>query len=209
MPEQTQKLIHFTDNVLKAASRESEELNRQLENQRNAVLDEAKKTAWENAKAYYNREAAKLRAEAGREVSKHLMEGKRQVYLRRSQVAQEVLAQVRQRVDEFVASPAYSEHLKTLLARAMERLDGVDEIYLRLRPEDLELGPMLAESVAPVKVKYEEGRIQIGLSWVSGWTAPLIPSWRSWAATLRRPSACRCLMTWMRIERRPQDHGTV
>ena len=55
MPEQTQKLIHFTDNVLKAASRESEELNRQLENQRNAVLDEAKKTAWENAKAYYNR----------------------------------------------------------------------------------------------------------------------------------------------------------
>ena len=137
MPEQTQKLIHFTDNVLKAASRESEELNRQLENQRNAVLDEAKKTAWENAKAYYNREAAKLRAEAGREVSKHLMEGKRQVYLRRSQVAQEVLAQVRQRVDEFVASPAYSEHLKTLLARAMERLDGVDEIYLRLRPEDL------------------------------------------------------------------------
>ena len=162
MPEQTQKLIHFTDNVLKAASRESEELNRQLENQRNAVLDEAKKTAWENAKAYYNREAAKLRAEAGREVSKHLMEGKRQVYLRRSQVAQEVLAQVRQRVDEFVASPAYSEHLKTLLARAMERLDGVDEIYLRLRPEDLELGPTLAESVAPVKVKYEEGRIQIG-----------------------------------------------
>ena len=30
MPEQTQKLIHFTDNVLKAASREREELNRQL-----------------------------------------------------------------------------------------------------------------------------------------------------------------------------------
>ena len=133
MPEQTQKLIHFTDNVLKAASRESEELNRQLENQRNAVLDEAKKTAWENAKAYYNREAAKLRAEAGREVSKHLMEGKRQVYLRRSQVAQEVLAQVRQRVDEFVASPAYSEHLKTLLARAMERLDDRERQIITLR----------------------------------------------------------------------------
>ena len=133
MPEQTQKLIHFTDNVLKAASRESEELNRQLENQRNAVLDEAKKTAWENAKAYYNREAAKLRAEAGREVSKHLMEGKRQVYLRRSQVAQEVLAQVRQRVDEFVASPAYPEHLKTLLARAMERLDDRERQIITMR----------------------------------------------------------------------------
>lgn len=162
MPEQTQKLIHFTDNVLKAASKESEELERQLADQRKAALDEARKAAWENAKAYYNKEAAKLKAEAGREVSRHLMEGKRQVYLRRSQVAQEVLAQVRRRVDEFVASPAYPEHLKTLLARAMERLDGVEEIYLRLRQEDLELGPMLAESVAPVKVKYVEGRIQVG-----------------------------------------------
>ena len=162
MPEQTQKLIHFTDNVLKAASKESEELERQLADQRKAALDEARKAAWENAKAYYNKEAAKLKAEAGREVSRHLMEGKRQVYLRRSQVAQEVLAQVRRRVDEFVASPAYPEHLKTLLARAMERLDGVEEIYLRLRQEDLELGPMLAASVAPVKVKYEEGRIQVG-----------------------------------------------
>lgn len=162
MPEQTQKLIHFTDNVLKAASKESEELERQLADQRKAALDEARKAAWENAKAYYNKEAAKLKAEAGREVSRHLMEGKRQVYLRRSQVAQEVLAQVRRRVDEFVVSPAYPEHLKTLLARAMERLDGVEEIYLRLRQEDLELGPMLAESVAPVKVKYEEGRIQVG-----------------------------------------------
>lgn len=162
MPEQTQKLIHFTDNVLKAASKESEELNRQLEDRRQAALAEAKKAAWEGAKAYYNKEAAKLKAEAGREISKHLMEGKRQVYLRRSQVAQEVLAQVRQRVDEFVASPAYPEHLKTLLARAMERLDGVEEIYLRLRQEDLELGPMLAESVSPVKVKYEGGRIQVG-----------------------------------------------
>ena len=162
MPEQTQKLIHFTDNVLKAASKESEELERQLADQRKAALDEVRKAAWENAKAYYNKEAAKLKAEAGREVSRHLMEGKRQVYLRRSQVAQEVLAQVRRRVDEFVVSPAYPEHLKTLLARAMERLDGVEEIYLRLRQEDLELGPMLAESVAPVKVKYEEGRIQVG-----------------------------------------------
>ncbi len=162
MPEQTQKLIHFTDNVLKAASKESEELERQLADQRKTALDEARKAAWENAKAYYDREAARLKAEAGREISRHLMEGKRQVYLRRSQVAQEVCAQVRQRVDEFVASPAYPEHLKKLLARAMERLDGVEEIYLRLRQEDLELGPMLAESVAPVKVKYEGGRIQIG-----------------------------------------------
>ena len=162
MPEQTQKLIHFTDNVLKAASRESQELDQQLEEQRKAALEEARKAALDSAKNYYVREAAKLKAEAGREVSKHLMDGKRQVYLRRTQVAQEVFDQVRQKVDAFTASDAYPEHLKKLLARAMERLDGVDEIYLRLRQEDLPLGPMLAESVAPVKVKYEGGKIQVG-----------------------------------------------
>lgn len=162
MPEETQKLLHFTDNVLKTATRESQELNRQLEEKRKAALHAAKLSARESAHAYYEKQAAQIRAEAGREVSRHLMEGKRQVYLRRTEMAQEVLAKVRERLDQFVVSDEYPEHLKGLLAQAMERLDGVEEITLRLRKEDLHLGPMLAESAAPVKVKCEEGRFHIG-----------------------------------------------
>ena len=163
MPEQTQKLIHFTQNVLKAASKENEELSAQLEGQRKAVLDETRKTALDSAKSYYVRESARLKAEAGREVSKHLMEGRRAIYLRRKEVGQEVLEQVRVRVEQFVASPEYPGRLRELLAQALARLDGVENVTLRLRREDLPLGPMLAESAAPVKVRVEEaGHIAIG-----------------------------------------------
>lgn len=162
MPEETQKLLHFTDNILKTAARESEELNRRLEEKRKAALHAATLAARESAHAYYEKQAAQIRAEAGREISRHLMEGKRQVYLRRTEIAGEVFGQVRERLDRFVVSPEYPDHLKGLLAQAMERLDGVEEITLRLRKEDLPLGPMLADSVAPVKVKCEEGPFHIG-----------------------------------------------
>lgn len=162
MPEQSQKLRHFTDNVLVAAAEESQELNRRLESKRKRAIQAATLEARESAQAYYEKEAAQIRAEASREASRHLMEGKRQVYLRRQEIAEEIFAQVQERLDQFVASEAYPEHLKTLLAQAMERLDGVEEITLRLRKEDLPLGPMLAESVAPVKVHCEEGRFRIG-----------------------------------------------
>jgi vacuolar-type H+-ATPase subunit E/Vma4 len=162
MPEEAEKLLHFTDTVLRSAEQENAELTKKLESKRKAALHAAQLAARESAQAYYDREAAKIRAEAGREISRHLMEGKRQVYLRRSQVSKEVMDQVRQRLDQFVTSPEYPEHLKMMLADAMKELPGVEEITLRLRKEDLPLGPMLAESIAPVRVTSQEGRFHIG-----------------------------------------------
>jgi vacuolar-type H+-ATPase subunit E/Vma4 len=148
--------------MLKSAAQENQELNQRLEDKRKAALHAAQMTARESAQAYYDREAAKIRGEAGREISRHLMDGKRQVYLRRSEISKEVMEQVRQKLDQFVTSKEYPEHLKMMLSDAMEQLPGVEEITLRLRKEDLPLGPMLAESVAPVKVACEEGRFHIG-----------------------------------------------
>ena len=74
----------------------------------------------------------------------------------------EVLDKVRGKLDEFVASPQYPEHLKGLLAQTVSRLDGVHEMVIQLRREDLPLGQKLADSVAPVKATVEEGRFQIG-----------------------------------------------
>lgn len=162
MPEETKKLLNFTDNVLKTAVRENQERSRALEEKRAAALHAAKLAARESANAYYDRKAAEIRAEAGREVSRHLMEGKRQVYLRRSEMAGEVFDKVRRRLEQFAAAPEYPGCLRELLAQAMARLDGVEEITLRLRREDMPLGQMLADSVAPVKVKCEEGRICLG-----------------------------------------------
>ena len=52
MPEQAQKLLHFTDNVLKTATEESEALARELEAKRQAALTEARQTSRDDAHAY-------------------------------------------------------------------------------------------------------------------------------------------------------------
>lgn len=164
MQDQLVKLQHFTDNVLREASRESQALNREMEERRNSTIHGARLAAWQSAKAYYEKEAAAIRTQAGRELSRHMMEGTRQVYRRRSEIAQEVTGKVLERIRTFVTTPEYPECLKATLGRVMGRLekDGVDEIVLRLRRDDLPLGPMLAESVAPVKVTVQESRIKYG-----------------------------------------------
>lgn len=162
MQEQTDKLLHFTDAVLKNAERERETLNRQMAELRAKTLNEAKIEAKEAARNYYDREAARIRAEAGQEVSRHLMEIKRQVYLRRKEIGQEVFAKVRERIAEFTASPEYPAHLRGLLASAMKQLPGATSVSLRLRKEDLPYGEELASSVAPVQVTCEEGSFSLG-----------------------------------------------
>ena len=162
MQQQMEKLLHFTDAVMKNAARESDELRRQLADTRTKTLEKAREEAQEAARTYYDREAARIRAQAGREVSMHLMEGKRKIYLRRKEIGQAVFEKVRQRVAQYTASPEYPKHLEALLAAAMKQLPGARRVSLRLRKEDLPLADRLAKTIAPVKVEYEEGSFSLG-----------------------------------------------
>ena len=162
MQQQMEKLLHFTDAVMKNAARESDELRRQLADTRTKTLEKAREEAQEAARTYYDREAARIRAQAGREVSMHLMEGKRKIYLRRKEIGQEVFEKVRQRIAQYTASPEYPKHLEALLAAAMKQLPGARRVSLRPRKEDLPLADRLAKTIAPVKVEYEEGSFSLG-----------------------------------------------
>ena len=66
MQQQVEKLLHFTDAVMKNAARESDELRRQLAETRAKTLEQVREEAQEAARAYYDREAARIRAEDGR-----------------------------------------------------------------------------------------------------------------------------------------------
>ena len=157
MERQREKLLHFTEAVMQSAKEEQEALRRQMEQERREALDRAKEEAKEAAISFYDHEAAAIRAESGREVSRHLMDIKRTVYLRRQEIGREVFAQVERRLQEFTAAPEYLDYLKQLLGRAMEELSGADEISLRLRKEDLHFGQQLADAIAPVKVEVCQG----------------------------------------------------
>ena len=162
MPEQTEKLLHFTEEVLRNAAAESEQMKQKLDQARAAALEQAKVEAKEAARHYYDKEAAAIRAQRGREVSRHWMEGKRKIYLRRKELAQEMFQRVRGRLEEFAASPQYPAHLEKMLAAALEQLPGAEYVVLRLRKEDMKYAQDLAGSVAPVKVECQEGTFSMG-----------------------------------------------
>ncbi len=162
MPEQNEKLQHFTEAVMRNAARESNTLRRQLYEARTAALEKAHIEAREASGAYFDREAGRIRAEAGREVSRHLMDAKRQVYLRRKEISEEVTAKVRDRVVAFTNSPDYPAHLEQLLASAMTQLPGADSIVLHLREEDMKYSDRLVASIAPVTVECKPGAFSLG-----------------------------------------------
>lgn len=162
MPEQNEKLQRFAESVMRDAARESNALRRRLYEARTAALEEAHLEAREAARSYYDREAGRIRAEAGREISRHLMDVKRQVYLRRKEISEEVTANVRARVATFTASPDYSAHLEGLLHAALAQLPGVSAVTLYLREEDLPCASRLAATAAPVAVECVPGSFALG-----------------------------------------------
>lgn len=162
MPEHNEKLQRFTEAVIREAARESNQLRRQLHEKRTAALEQAHIDAREASRAYYDKEAGRIRSEAGREVSRHLMDVKRQVYLRRKAISEEVIDKVRARLADFTASPDYPAHLEQLLRSAMAQLPSPSAVTLRLRDEDMQYAPQLTAAAAPVSVECVPGVFALG-----------------------------------------------
>lgn len=162
MPEQTEKLLHFTEEVVRNAALQSEQMKKELDAARAEALAEAKIGAKEAARAYYDKEAARIRAESGREVSRHLMESKRKIYLRRKEITQEVFQQVCERIGAFTAGETYYTHMEEMLRRALELLPGAQAVTVQLRGEDMSFAPKLAAALAPVQVECQEGSFSLG-----------------------------------------------
>ena len=55
MPEQTEKLLHFTEEVLRNATQQSEQMKHELDESRAAALAESKIEAKDAARVYYDR----------------------------------------------------------------------------------------------------------------------------------------------------------
>lgn len=162
MPEQTEKLLHFTEEVLRNAAQQSEQMKQELNEAKAAALAEAKIEAKDAARSYYDKEAARIRAESGREVSRHLMDSKRKIYLRRKEITQEVFEQVCQRIAAFTATEKYYAHMEAMLRHALELLPGAQAVTVQLRGEDMSFAPKLSAALAPVKVECQEGSFSLG-----------------------------------------------
>lgn len=161
MPELSKKLDRFTAAILAQATAETEQAMAALRQKRKQARQEAEDQILQDAYRYIQSEVSRIKAETGRQVSRHLLDNKRALYRRRDEIAQEVFSLVRERIAAFTGTPAYSQRLQELFLEALDCLSGAQDIVVYLRPVDLDHAGAL-RAAGGVPAVFAEGHFQIG-----------------------------------------------
>lgn len=161
MPNMNKKLDRFTATILAAATEESERSMQQVRALQDAALHDAEDRMLREAYLYIHGEVERIKTDSGRRVSRHMLDNKRALYLRRDAIAQEVLDLVQEKIAAFTATPAYALRLESLLRGALERLVGATDVELLLRRADLPLGERL-RPLLPAGANISVGAFRLG-----------------------------------------------
>lgn len=161
MPELSKKLDRFTAAILAEATAENERVMARLRAKRKAACDAAEDQSLLEAYHYIRSEVGRIKSEAGRRVSRHMLENKRTLYLRREAISQEVFGLVEARIQAFTQTPAYLDRLRALLAQALEALPGAKDVRVLLRPADMKYADALG-AAAGRPVVFDQGNFALG-----------------------------------------------
>ncbi len=154
------KLDNFTSVITADAVAESNEVYEQIKRERQAALDNAEDDALTEMFRFIKIEVARINTESGRRVSKKMMEAKRDLAIRRTEMNNEVILKVRKKLSEYVKTTAYLENLKKLLINAMQVFDA--DAVVSLCANDMPLAAELSKLDLKHKVTFNEGNFQIG-----------------------------------------------
>ena len=162
MPEKNQKLDRFTAKILAEAAAESRRAMEEVQRRREQRIQEAEDEVLKEAYDYIHTEVSRIQAEAGRGVSRHMLDNKRTLSLRRKEMAQEVFALVRAKIAAFTRTDAYTRRMAALMTEAAGYLAGAKEVLVTLREEDMGLRQALADSVPLMHLTFQTGDFHMG-----------------------------------------------
>lgn len=162
MSELDQKLDSFIQIILKDAQAEREATLQELKQQWNERINAIEIQLLTEAYHYIQDEISALRAEAGRSISKNLMEDRKKVSEAREKIAHEVFDAVRIKIREFTKSPDYTAHMEQLFLHAFQALGSPHDAVVFLRPEDLSMQQSLAALMPASYIEFKEGSFSLG-----------------------------------------------
>ena len=162
MPDINQKLDRFTAKILAEAAAESRRAMEEVQRRREQRIQEAEDEVLKEAYDYIHTEVSRIQAEAGRGVSRHMLDNKRTLSLRRKEMAQEVFALVRAKIAAFTRTDAYIRRMAALMTEAAGYLDGAKEVLVTLREEDMGLRQLLTDSVPLMHLTFQPGDFRMG-----------------------------------------------
>ena len=156
-----EKLDNFMMSILSDAERESSLIMEEIKQKREASKEIAEDEILSETFRHIKAQVGTIKTEAGRRVSKKVLDNKRTLYARREEIMNKVFTQVRARLDQFVTGPEYPEQLKRLSCRAADSLGG-REIIFYLRPQDMGFAGEICAAAETKSCEVREGGFFLG-----------------------------------------------
>lgn len=162
MPKLDEKLLHFTQAFMDEARAETSRLEAEIKAAREAAVTQAEDQVLQEAYQYMKTEVARIRTEAGRNISRRVQENKRRLSLRREEMAREVFSLVRDRLAAYVETPAYQDRLLSLFQEGVARLGRPARLTVLLRPQDMGAAARLRQAAEGIELTAAEGDFLLG-----------------------------------------------
>lgn len=162
MPKLDEKLLHFTQAFMDEARAETSRLEAEIKAAREAAVTKAEDQVLQEAYQYMKTEVARIRTEAGRNISRRVQENKRRLSLRREEMAREVFSLVRDRLAAYVETPAYQDRLLSLFQEGVARLGRPARLTVLLRPQDMGAAARLRQAAEGIELTAAEGDFLLG-----------------------------------------------
>lgn len=153
MSNQTDKLNNFTRSILSDAKAECDLIFQEIEKERAQSLTQAEDEVLAETYQHIKSEVSRLKTQAGRAVSKKVLENKRVVCAHREKISARVIDEVKTRLAEFVKTEEYIRHLIGLLKSADKQFDSADTVVF-LTGADMHLVPTLQQALLRTNVTF-------------------------------------------------------
>lgn len=152
-----QKVSAIQETVAQDANRRAEEIRRRADEEFAAQVGEAENNIKAVEKERLDRGIASIDADISRELSRHLLESKRELISRRDSLADGVFAEISEKLSAFTGTAEYRSFLRGLMENHRSVL-GAGRCLMLVKSADASLAEeLLSELGLPVKVVCEPG----------------------------------------------------
>ena len=150
---QTEKVSKFVDAITREANEQREEIARETKKYIEDQLAIAKDKALEDSYHLIQHRAEAVRADVGRELSRQELDSRRQLFVRRQEMENEVIGEAQKRLEAFSKSPEYASFLEKCGKGVCDALKG--DCILLIRAEDEALRETLFKALSCKEIRMD------------------------------------------------------
>jgi vacuolar-type H+-ATPase subunit E/Vma4 len=161
VPEDPKKLESFITMLVNDARSESDRIRADNRTRLTEAIAEAKLEFAAQAERHIQSGLAQARAESGRAISKKLVDDKQRLFLYRKKLTDELLDDVRRRIEAYARTPEYFIQLGAFLRTAMEQFE-YEPVVVYLRPEDIQTMAQIGQALPGSGISIEAGTFVLG-----------------------------------------------